>query len=268
MFGVLNDLQIKEFVEAGKLVVENYNVNNLKQACYELRAGNTYFDLNNNGKRYEIEDDEIIPFKPHQRVAIITKEKLDIPNNILARIITKGSLFSLGISPVCTYADPGFCGNLGIVLQNCSNNYIKIKCNEAIAKIEFEQLEQEVSKPYSGQHGFETNIWPIRSDKIMNEQEIASAFPKRNDITEIEQAFGEPIANICERIIERENIIIKKEILWIVVTIVFVIVNMILIALAINTKWYGPMWSIITGIIANIVFLFLQLIIKKRGKVK
>src|SRR5262249_44178036 len=88
--------------------------------------------------------------------------ELIVRPDIIARIISKGSLFSVGLSPVCTYADPGFSGNLGVVTQNISDKYIELPVGEAIAKVDFSRLSKAVDRPYQGQHGYKTEIWPIK----------------------------------------------------------------------------------------------------------
>jgi dCTP deaminase len=76
-----------------------------------MRLGGREITVHGNGERKQ----------PGHRVVLITHEELEIPPNIIARIINKGSLFSIGLSPVCTYADPGFTGNLGVVTPNTSS---------------------------------------------------------------------------------------------------------------------------------------------------
>lgn len=124
-YGTLVDTDIKLYAKRGQLIKENFEEQNVKQACYELRVGNYYYDLNDYNKRYEINEEDYIVLRPHQRCVIITLEKLFLPEDILGKIFAKGSLFSLGIAPVSTYADPGFYGRLGIVLHNTSNNFLK-----------------------------------------------------------------------------------------------------------------------------------------------
>lgn len=92
---------------------------------------------------------------------IRNRGELALPSNVLARILAKGQLVSLGILPVNTYADPGFEGRLGITLFNATRRYIAIKPGQPIAKIEFTVLNRDVERPYAGQHGYETEIWPI-----------------------------------------------------------------------------------------------------------
>jgi NTP pyrophosphatase (non-canonical NTP hydrolase) len=71
-------------------------------------------------------------------------------------------LFSIGLSAVATYADPGFEGRLGIVTQNISDKYIVLQALERIAKVDFTMLETPAKRPYRGQHGYDTQIWPIK----------------------------------------------------------------------------------------------------------
>ena len=166
-----------------------------------MRSSNIYYDLSDNNKKYELQADEYILIKPKQLVVIITYESLSLPKDILGRILTKGSLFSLGLIPVNTYADPGFYGRLGIVFNNLSNNYIKINIHESIAKIEFSKLQEEVEGDYKGQHGYETQIWPIKTDNILTDEEIEKQLTRIKDSTdELELSYGKTMSNVIGRV--------------------------------------------------------------------
>lgn len=249
--GTLSDTQILEMAQKGKLITERFARKNVKQACYELRAGNIYYDLNNGGKKVKIgkTENDFIHFRPHQRIVIITQEKLELPADILARILTKGSLFSVGILPVNTYADPGFVGRLGIVLHNASNNHLKIHYGAPIAKIEFDKLQHKVNEVYHGQHGFESSIWPINDDYIIPKSELKRYMPNYDQLSEIESAFGPEVAAILKRIYKTE----RK---FLITTVLFLIVNMVIIGLAQATDWLEPTVSIILGIVSNLLFEF------------
>jgi dCTP deaminase len=110
----LTDRDIAEAIAKESLVLEA-DKNRIGAACYELRMGSVYYDLTEADRRIEVGDGEKILIKPGHRVVLITLERLVVPPDILARVVSKGSLFTVGLSPVCTYADPGFQGNLGIV---------------------------------------------------------------------------------------------------------------------------------------------------------
>lgn len=169
----LSDNEIKGEIDAGRLI-RNADPEMLDGACYELRLGSVYYDLTENGTRFQLKPGENALIKPGHRVVLITAEELDIPAQILVRVVSKGSLFSVGLSPVATYADPGFRGNLGIVSQNISDKYIELPQGEPIAKADFTRLSSPAARLYEGQHGFQLGIWPIKAHLQKTHSEIAS----------------------------------------------------------------------------------------------
>ena len=255
-YGTLNDVEIINLLENGKLIIENGDRNNVQQACYELRAGNIYFDLSSGGTRYEVYDGEAILFKPHQTIVIISKEKFELPDDILARFLSKGALVSVGFTPVNTYADPGFYGRMGIIMSNASNNYLKVTSGDVIAKVEFDRLQNPVSKSYHGQHGFETGVWPIRNDYIVNEKELKRFIPKLDMLSEIEAAYGEPVANIMQRVLITER-------RFVVATIILIIMNLIIIAISSGTNALSTVGNVICGIVANIIYALMSIAITR-----
>jgi dCTP deaminase len=114
-------------------------------------------------------------------------------------------MFSLGLVPVNTYADPGFKGRLGIVMINASNDYLAVPALTPIAKIEFVQLEQAVDKPYSGQHGYETEIWPIPSKFKLTAAEIAADPRINGTVEEVERAYGRDFGTVVRRVFRYER---------------------------------------------------------------
>src|SRR5262249_16533468 len=106
----LTDTEIIDEMARGRLV-GNGDVRQVAGACYELRLGNVYYDLTESDRRVEVAPGENILIKPGHRVVLITYEELEVPDDVLTRIVSKGSLFSVGLSPVSTYADSGFSGN-------------------------------------------------------------------------------------------------------------------------------------------------------------
>jgi len=159
--GNLTDGEIGAEMVAGRLI-RNGEQGQIGSACYEVRMGRVYYDLTEEARRFDVGEGGKVLIKPGHRVVLVTQEQLIIPRNMIARIISKGSLFSVGLTPVCTYADPGFPGNVGVVTQNISDKYIELPVGEPIAKVDFTWLSKPVDHPYRGQHGFQTEIWPIK----------------------------------------------------------------------------------------------------------
>lgn len=194
--GTLSDRQIIAMAGNGILISENFNVGSVKQACYELRVGDVYYEVTGEKKRREVSQFNNVLLKPHQLTVVITKETLNIPEDILGRILTKGRLFSAGILPVNTYADPGFQGKLGIVLYNATPRYLCIRIDEPVAKIEFSQLSERVENPYAGQHGYQTEIWPIPEEMVVSETDLANDTRVGSVEVEASNSYGKLFAEL------------------------------------------------------------------------
>lgn len=157
----LSDVDIATEMASSRLIKHGVETQ-ATGACYELRLGNVYYDLTESDRPIRLGPGEDILIKPGHRVVLITHECLEVPNDVLVRVVSKGSLFSVGLSHVATYADPGFSGNLGVVTQNISDKYIVLPQLEPIAKADFTRLSSNANHPYRGQHGFQSQIWPIK----------------------------------------------------------------------------------------------------------
>lgn len=250
--GTLSDSQIKRLVDDNKLIVENFNNENIKQACYELRASNIYHDISNQNTRAEIGKDEYILIKPKQMIVIITKETLDLPNDILGRILSKGTLFSIGLLPINTYADPGFKGKLGIVFNNISNNYLRINPNDSIAKIEFTKLGESVSSGYCGQHNYQSEMWPIKDDMILEEEEIRKDTRILSANEEIRLSYGDSMGFLADLVYKYSRRLMFT-------TLVYVILSSILIFIISKTQFdISVYFAIVMGLISNIIFAIIS----------
>lgn len=248
--GTLSDDDIIYYCRKGQLITEEYCKKNVKQACYELRASNIYYDLVSCNKKITLSEGEYILVKPKQMLVIITMETIELPSDILGRILTKGKLFSIGLLPVNTYADPGFIGQLGIVFSNLSNDFIKIYPGEAIAKIEFSKLENPVSRPYSGQHGYQTKIWPIPNDMVLTEEEKKKDKRIKSIDEEIELSYGKGLGQVIGRVYKFERYLILS-------AISYFLFSLILIAVLAGEHVLSPVFSVIVGVVSNITFQLL-----------
>lgn len=263
-YGTLIDQDIITLSRQGVLISAHFEPENVKHCCYELRASTTYYILNENliDSKTKHETENYIVIKPKSSIVIMTKEKLNIPKNIIGRVILKGSLFSMGIIPVNTYADPGFQGTLGIVFTNSSLNYLKVNPGESIAKIEFSKLTKEVSQGYNGQHGYNSGFWPVRHEMIMTNEEIkdVSDQNKVSGYDKIQSIVGLEIANKLEFL----DIYLRK---ILILSLVIIILNLILI-LFVNSFDISHISSIFLGILTNIIWIALEYLLNKKRKEK
>ncbi len=229
-------------------LISNGKKENVGAAYYELEMGNVYYDLTEGDNRIELQENETVIIKPGHRVVLITKEKLNLPDNILGRIISKGSLFSIGLSPISTNADPGFKGQIGIVTQNFSDKYIELAQNEAIAKIDFNLLDEDSSAPYSGQHGFATKIWPIKHhlqktyNDLRNDKRIGS------EKTESHSILPKLVSNSLKKL-EKQQARINKGLAF------FLVIQLVLLCM-ISTEFIDPIIAILVNVCSSIITFF------------
>lgn len=243
---ILSDKEIKEKIKFDRLI-ENSIEDNVGPSFYELRMGDVYYDLTEDNKRIELKNDQDVIIKPGHLVVLITKEKINIPDDLLGRIVSKGSLFSIGLSPACTNADPGFQGNMGIVTQNSSNKYIKIPQGESIAKIDFNELTTKAEKPYRGQHGYHTQIWPIKKQMQSEHAEVKTDIRIESELNEAYKILPNSTSQVIRKLIkyQRFNTFCM---------ISLIILNTGLIA-ALNQHWIETSTSFVISVLAGLFTL-------------
>lgn len=207
--------------------------------------GHVYYDLTEADRRVEVGHADNILIKPGHRVVLITLEKLVVPPDIIARVVSKGTLFSIGLSPVCTYADSGFQGTLGIVTQNISDKYIELPVGEPIAKVDFSKLTGTVDRPYHGQHGFQAHIWPIKHH-LQKSYDQVSADPRvESEKAEAYRLLPAATARLLQRTERRQRTVD-------IALIVAVFVNAMILAV-ISTKLIDTTIGIVGNLIASAI---------------
>ena len=163
MDGLLVDSQIEELCNQGFLISSDFDPRLLKGCTYEFRAGEFAYTYDYEKKITRQQRGEKHVLNPFETLTIITIEEVNIDKNHFLMLFSKGSLFSLGLTPVFTAADPGFTGRLGITMTNLSIRPIEIEKGVSIVKGCFFQLSKKSSKPYTGQHGDARMTWPYPS---------------------------------------------------------------------------------------------------------
>jgi dCTP deaminase len=253
--GTLTDEQIQSLCSQSILIDAEFDPAQIRQCCYELRASDVAFETMSPAEDKQVK----IPaggyvLRPHSFVTLITMESLNLPSDVLARVLTKGQLFSVGLLPVNTYADPGFKGRLGITLYNASRRYLILRPQQAIAKIEFTVLPKPVSSPYSGQHGFATGIWPMPTHLYAKPSDLAAANIRVDQTGEIDRAYGSAVGDLKRKVDYYERKV------W-----VQILVTLSLFAgiLALHGR-LDLVTSIGTGIVANILTTFTPVVLRRR----
>ena len=248
----LSDIDIENRMAKGELI-KNGSAEQLGPACYELRMGHVYYDLTEGDKPIDALARGTILIKPGHRVVLITREELAVPANLIARISSKGSLFSIGLSPVSTYADPGFTGNIGIVTHNLSDKFIELPIGESIAKVDFSILSSDSKNPYRGQHGFQTQIWPIKHQLQKTYEDLKNDSRVESEDVESYKILPRATVNALKNLAKKQ-----RKVDWAIFVALFLNV---LLLMAISGKWFDITFAILTNIASTAlvaVFIWLR----------
>lgn len=253
--GTLSDDDIREMADAKKLITNGFTEGSLKQACYELRASDIYYRPPER-ERQIVESGESIIIGPKELVVIITMETISLPPDMLARVLTKGQLFSLGLSSVNTYADPGFDGRLGIVLYNTSTRYVSIAPGVPIAKMEVTKLQRPVSKPYKGAHGYHTELWPIMTEYYLKEDQIKTLRKEgklESSIAALERAYGPDFGDVVRKLTKWYPRLFISMVFYMVCTIALIALN---VGDVFNSALLNFGVGVGSSIAASLIFMF------------
>lgn len=90
----LSDNDVIKLISKGTLI-KNGDPDLCVGASYELRLSDVYYDLTESDRPIEVAAGEAILIKPGHHVVLITQEDLDVPDDLLGRVVAKGSLFSI-----------------------------------------------------------------------------------------------------------------------------------------------------------------------------
>ncbi len=154
---VLNGNDIKKLVEEEKLI-ENYNVENVSSGSYDITLSTKILRIKKTFKAINLSDAEQIEnmyeevdisngytLKHGECVLAVLKEKINLPNTLIAHIRPRTSLSRLGLNINMQHINSGYCGILNIPIYNMSpNNYI-LTLGLRIGQIVFEELTDGIT---------------------------------------------------------------------------------------------------------------------------
>jgi len=160
---IMTDGEVRPLCHKHQLIRDGFRDEHLRGCTYEFTVGRIAYryDYQQKSSRQEQNDRHII--YPFETLTVVTHEQVDIDWDHYLFLHSKGFLFSLGVVPVCTGADPGFSGHLGITLTNLSARPIVLPVGTRFLKGVFCRLDQTVKQGYIGQHGDATMDWPYPS---------------------------------------------------------------------------------------------------------
>ena len=154
---ILGRERILKLVEGG--LMENFSEGCLGGAGYDLRVDRVY-SLESDSRlgvkdRKTPEVQEIMfesyTLPPGEYVLVETLEKVNMPKDVMARVLNRSTLFRCGCSLFNAVVDPGFKGTLTFGLKNLSMRDFTLERHARIAQIVFEEVAGETAL-YDGKY--------------------------------------------------------------------------------------------------------------------
>jgi len=173
MMAVLSGGQITRFVEAGKLHIEPFSIEQVQPATYDLRLGKKILASplgpEKRGKIIILNEEKPnFQIQPGQMVGIVSHERLEFPLDLCGRFGIRSSFARFGINAFGgLQLDPGFRGVLTMNLLNVGPEPVKVTLNELIFSIEFQRLDEASEVGYSGPYQNQDDFPPDQYEYIL-----------------------------------------------------------------------------------------------------
>ena len=164
---VLSDRDIREQIEAGRIVIEPFEPTAVQPSSIDLHLDRRFRVFANSRHPYidvrveqpdltelvEIDEDGPFILHPGEFVLASTVERVALPDDLVARLEGKSSLGRLGllIHSTAGYVDPGWDGNLTLELSNVANLPIALYWGMKIGQISFQRMTSPVERPYGSE---------------------------------------------------------------------------------------------------------------------
>jgi dCTP deaminase len=161
---VLSDGTIRRLVEEGRIVFDPWEPGLVQPASVDLRMGDSFRVFHNHRaaaidlrdpptnltEEVTIDGAEAFVIHPGEFVLGRTLERVELPDDIVARIEGKSSIGRLGLIVHATagFVDPGFKGSLTLEITNLTRIPIKLYAGLPIAQLSFMTLDAPAERPY------------------------------------------------------------------------------------------------------------------------
>lgn len=172
---ILVDAQIRELVASGLLIDRATFDESCLEACsYDVRIGQKGI-LGGQGTEIDLSQKGGLEINPGGYAAVISLERVKIPNDIVVRINTKRSFSYEGIALLTgTQIDPGYEGHLLFGFYNASSRRVVLRARRPICSLVFEALGCEVSRPKPPDPDLLHGNFPDRFVNEMANREVLS----------------------------------------------------------------------------------------------
>jgi dCTP deaminase len=161
---ILSDVDIRKELASGRILIEPFDEACVQPSSVDLHVDAQFRVFANSRYPYidvrmpmpdltelvQVSGDEPFILHPGEFVLGSTRERVRLPDDLVARLEGKSSLGRLGllIHSTAGYVDPGWDGYLTLELSNVANLPITIYAGMKIGQISFFKLSSPAENPY------------------------------------------------------------------------------------------------------------------------
>ena len=131
---VLSDVEIEECIRDGSLSIEPFDPSCLNGAGYDLRLS-----------------EDAVLFSGQSKL-VATLERVKLSENLAGTLHIRSTLARAGVIASLALVDPGFRGQLTILLFNSCQKSIGLARNDRFLQVAFHRLSVKTRRPYVGKY--------------------------------------------------------------------------------------------------------------------
>ena len=174
---ILSDFDLWNYIKKGKIVVEPFDPEIIRENGLDLRLGDTVARLKHSKDPLDITKDSSIEeyytiekidefiVHPHEHLLTTTLEYIKLPTDLMAFVELRSTFARLGLFIPPTIVDANFEGQLTIELVGGAFP-VKLHKGQRFLHVIFAKLTSPVEKPYKGKYQGQRGVTLPKPDKI------------------------------------------------------------------------------------------------------
>ncbi len=170
---ILTDRRIRETCEAGDIVIDPFDADQVQSATYDLRVGGQGATASAK-KLVNIKEEGYLSLAPGDFGVITVFEEIKLDAQHVARFGLRSKYARKGlIATTGPQIDPGFRGRLIIGITNLTPKSVSLPYKDDFVSVEFHKLEEPVTKPYDGPYQDRLELGPEEIEFITESEGMA-----------------------------------------------------------------------------------------------
>lgn len=178
---LLTDTDIADLMKRKEIIIDPFDEKCLTPVGYDLRVGDCAISWKKKGDYVPVEEEQQITIDPGDTVLLSVRERIQISKNIAGTIHSKVSLVSRGFSHVSTTVDPGWKGELTVLISNVRNIPLTLKFEQPFCTLVFHKTESPATKEAPESRALKTFYQYLRKqeEKLSWQRRIRNALRRK-----------------------------------------------------------------------------------------